>query len=396
MSATVDGDTTPSTPYGAARPVRRILRGPRPGALPGPAGAACAAVGLLDVAAGTLPRFRPGSPHASGDLLPGALAPGAAALSLGAGVLLLLIAHGLGRRKRRAWCAAVVLLPAGAVAQAGYRHWTAGALLSLALLGVLVRRRGEFAAAPGPRSRWRALAAFVSLGAGSIALGLVIVGVHPRTAEGSAGLTDRLEHVMYGLFGVEGPLSYAGGDAGTVAWTLGTLGLLTAATTGYLALRPAEPAARAAPGEKERLRALLRAHGGPDAPGHRPARSTTGVVFSPSGRAAVRYRAAAGVMLACGDPVGEKAAWPGAIERFMDEARALSRTPAVTGCSPAGAEVWARETGLDPWEGDGGGDGDGNDAAAGSPAGRVGRAGRGARGGSRRAGIRTEDPRLET
>ncbi|WP_435813426.1 phosphatidylglycerol lysyltransferase domain-containing protein, partial [Streptomyces zhihengii] len=128
----------------------------------------------------------------------------------------------------------------------------------------------------------------------------------------------------------------------------------------------------------------------------RPARSTTGVVFSPSGRAAVRYRAAAGVMLACGDPVGEKAAWPGAIERFMDEARALSRTPAVTGCSPAGAEVWARETGLDPWEGDGGGDGDGNDAAAGSPAGRVGRAGRGARGGSRRAGIRTEDPRLET
>lgn len=389
MSATVDGDTSPSAPGRAARPVRRIARALGPAARPGPAAAACTAVGLLDVAAGTLPRAHSGRPPAAGDLLPAALVPGAAALSLGAGVLLLLIARGLGRGKRRAWCAAVVLLPAGAVAQLGYRLAVPGALLSLALLWVLLRHRGAFAAPPGPRSRWRALAAFVSLGAGAIALGLVIVGVHPRTAAGSAGLTDRLEHVMYGLFGVEGPLAYAGGEAGTVAWTLGTLGLLTAATTGYLALRPADPGARRAPGEKERLRALLREHGGPGAAGRRPPRSTTGVVFSPSGRAAVRYRAAAGVMLACGDPVGEAAAWPGAIERFMDEARARSRAPAVTGCSPAGAEVWARETGLDPWEG-----------GAQAPAGRVGRAlrrlsGRPAGGGHRGAAIHTEDPRLE-
>ena len=49
------------------------------------------------------------------------------------------------------------------------------------------------------------------------------------------------------------------------------------------------------------------------------------MVFSPSGKAAVTYRVVSGVMLASGDPIGDVEAWPGAIERFMDEADA--RTP---------------------------------------------------------------------
>ncbi|GFN04874.1 hypothetical protein Smic_34300 [Streptomyces microflavus] len=51
-------------------------------------------------------------------------------------------------------------------------------------------------------------------------------------------------------------------------------------------------------------------------------------------------------MLAGGDPIGDVEAWPGAIERFMDEAKAHSWTPAVMGCSERGGEVWTRETGL--------------------------------------------------
>ncbi|NUS76150.1 MAG: DUF2156 domain-containing protein, partial [Streptomyces sp.] len=74
------------------------------------------------------------------------------------------------------------------------------------------------------------------------------------------------------------------------------------------------------------------------------------VVFSPSGKAAVTYRVVSGVMLASGDPIGDVEAWPGAIERFMDEARAHSWTPAVMGCSETGGEVWTRETGLDALE----------------------------------------------
>ena len=55
-------------------------------------------------------------------------------------------------------------------------------------------------------------------------------------------------------------------------------------------------------------------------------------------------------MLASGDPIGDVEAWPGAIERFMDEAKAHSWTPAVMGCSETGGEVWTRETGLDALE----------------------------------------------
>jgi lysyl-tRNA synthetase class 2 len=110
-------------------------------------------VGLLDIAAGVFPRFRHSRMHALAEVLPGALGPFAAALSLSAGVLLLLLAHGLKRGKRRAWRAAVALLPAGAVAQFAYRHSPAGAALSAALLWAVLRHRDQFAALPDPRSR---------------------------------------------------------------------------------------------------------------------------------------------------------------------------------------------------------------------------------------------------
>lgn len=106
MSVTLDGDKSGSVP----RAVRKLVRGPRPEAVPTLVGTACTFVGLIDVAAGVFPRFRHSRMHTLAEVLPGALGPFAAALSLSAGVLLLLLAHGLKRRKRRAWRAAVALL----------------------------------------------------------------------------------------------------------------------------------------------------------------------------------------------------------------------------------------------------------------------------------------------
>ncbi|MER7699936.1 MULTISPECIES: phosphatidylglycerol lysyltransferase domain-containing protein [unclassified Streptomyces] len=342
MSVTLDGDNSVSVP----QRVRRLLRGPRPASVPALVGSACTVVGLIDIAAGVFPRFRHSRMHALAEVLPGALGPFAAALSLSAGMLLLLLAHGLKRHKRRAWRAAVILLPAGAVAQFAYRHSIVGVLVSLTLCWLLVRHRDQFRALPDPRSRWRALANFVLLGAGSLGLGLIIVSVHPGRVVGDPSIADRLQHVLYGLFGVEGPVDYAGRTGWTVAYSLGALGLLTAVTTVYLALRPEHPAARLTEDDESRLRALLERHGGRDSLGHFALRRDKGVVFSPSGKAAVCYRVVSGVMLAGGDPIGDVEAWPGAIERFMDEARAHSWTPAVMGCSETGGQVWTRETGL--------------------------------------------------
>nr|WSU74413.1 phosphatidylglycerol lysyltransferase domain-containing protein [Streptomyces anulatus] len=342
MSVTLDGDNSVSVP----QRVRRLLHGPRPESVPALVGSACTVVGLIDVAAGVFPRFRHSRMHTLAEVLPGALGPFAAALSLSVGMLLLLLAHGLKRHKRRAWRAAVILLPAGAVAQFAYRHSIVGVLVSLTLCWLLVRHRDQFRALPDPRSRWRALANFILLGAGSLGLGLIIVSVHPGRVVGDPSIADRLQHVLYGLFGVEGPVDYAGRTSWTVAYSLGALGLLTAVTTIYLAFRPEHPAARLTEDDESRLRALLEQHGGRDSLGHFALRRDKGVVFSPSGKAAVCYRVVSGVMLAGGDPIGDVEAWPGAIERFMDEAQAHSWTPAVMGCSETGGQVWTRETGL--------------------------------------------------
>lgn len=328
----------------------RWLRGPRPDAVPGIVGTAGVIVGLLNLAAGVFPRFRHSRVHAVAEVLPGAVSPLAAAASIVVGILLLLLAHGLKRRKRRAWVAAVALLPVGIAAQLVYRHSVFGAVLSLVLLVFLVWHRSEFAALPDPRSRWKAVANFVILGGASFAIGMVIVSSHPHKIVGSPSFTERAEHVLWGLFGFEGPIGYTNHVDYTVGYSLGALGLLTVATTAYLAFRPEHPAARLTDDDEQRLRELLAKHGARDSLGYFALRRDKGAVFSPSGKAAVCYRVISGVMLASGDPIGDVEAWPGAIERFMEEARAHSWTPAVTGCSETGGQVWTRETGMDALE----------------------------------------------
>ncbi|SDK42660.1 phosphatidylglycerol lysyltransferase domain-containing protein [Streptomyces indicus] len=331
--------------------MRRLARGPRSEKVPALVATACTLIGLLDIAAGVFPRFRHSRLHAlAADLLPGALGPYAAALAICAGVLLLLLAHGLRRRKRRAWRAAVVLLPVGALAQFTYRHSLAGLVLPLLLLALLLGHRSEFTALPDPRSRWKALTNFLLMSAFSLGLGTVIVSTHPAHVVGDPSVTDLLTHVVYGLFGAEGPVDYHGRTSWLVSTSLGALGLLTALTTIYLALRPEHPVARLTAEDEDRLRALLARHGARDSLGQFALRRDKAVVFSPSGKAAVTYRVVSGVMLASGDPIGDVEAWPGAIERFLAEAEAHSWTPAVMGCSQTGGEVWTRESGLDALE----------------------------------------------
>ncbi|MFE7116426.1 phosphatidylglycerol lysyltransferase domain-containing protein [Streptomyces sp. NPDC057654] len=352
MSVRVDGKKSSEVPSEPQRlsGLKRLVRGPSPERVPTVVGTIAALIGLLDVAAGVFPRFRHSRMHALAEVLPGAVNQLAAAASIVVGVVLLMLAHGLKRSKRRVWIAAVVLLPIGAAAQMIYRHSVSGAVLSLLLFAYLVRHRGSFEALPDPRSRWKALANFVIVGGVSVVLGFVIVGSHPHQVVGDPSLTAQLEHVLWGLCGFEGPVQYHGGVDYTVGYSLGALGLLTAATTAYLAFRPERPTAHLTEEDEDRLRELLAKHGARDSLGHFALRRDKSVVFSPSGKAAVSYRVVSGVMLASGDPIGDVEAWPGAIEQFMEQARRHSWTPAVAGCSETGGEVWTRETGLDALE----------------------------------------------
>ncbi|RGD60870.1 DUF2156 domain-containing protein [Kitasatospora xanthocidica] len=319
--------------------------------LPGAVGYACLLIGLVDIASAVFPRLRHTKVHTFAGQLPGGTTSLAAVGALMVGILLVPLAHALRRRKRRAWRAVCVLLPVSAGLHIVRWHQIGPAVVSLVVLAVMLVHQREFYAKADPRTRWRAVVNLVVMGVLSVLLGLLIVSTRTKYEIGHPGLTERLQHVGYGLFGFEGPIRYNNVRmSDLVAYLLGGLGLLTAFTTAYLALRPGKPKPELTAEDEEKVRELLKRHGERDSLGYFALRRDKSVLFSPTGKAAISYRVVSGVMLASGDPVGDVEAWPGAIKVFMAEAREHAWVPAVMGCSEVGGEVWTREAGLDALE----------------------------------------------
>ncbi|MBD0676603.1 phosphatidylglycerol lysyltransferase domain-containing protein [Streptomyces sp. CBMA156] len=319
--------------------------------LPGAVGYVCLLIGLVDIAGAVFPKLRHTTMHNFAGQLPGGTTSLAAVGTLMVGILLVPLAHALRRRKRRAWRAVCVLLPVSVGLHLVRWHQIGPAVVSLVVLVVMLVHQREFYAKADPRTRWRAVVNLVVMGLLSVLLGLLIVSTRTKYEIGHPGLTERLQHVGYGLFGFEGPVRYNNERmSDLVAYLLGGLGLLTAFTTAYLALRPGRPKPELTAEDEEKVRGLLARHGERDSLGYFALRRDKSVLFSPTGKAAISYRVVSGVMLASGDPVGDVEAWPGAIKVFMAEAREHAWVPAVMGCSEVGGEVWTREAGLDALE----------------------------------------------
>jgi lysyl-tRNA synthetase class 2 len=184
----------------------------------------------------------------------------------------------------------------------------------------------------------------------SIVLGVAVVSAHDDIV-GNPSVPERLTTVFNGFVGLTGPVHYSEDiTADLVLFSLIALALVTAFTSAYLFLRPERPAAKLAPDDEERMRALIAEHGARDSLAYFALRRDKSVIYSGSGKAAVAYRVVNGVMLASGDPIGDVEAWPGAIRRFVAEARRHAWMPAVMGCSEQGGTVWTRETGLSALE----------------------------------------------
>ncbi|MGD6740611.1 phosphatidylglycerol lysyltransferase domain-containing protein [Streptomyces sp. BH106] len=309
------------------------------------AGHTCLLIGLIDVASAVSTQVRASRIERIAPYVPGLTEGVARAAALVAGILLVLLARGLRRGKRRAWEAAVALLAMSALVQGLRHHAFVGAAVSALLCAALVLLRHEFHALSDPRGRTRALGNLLLLGTISVGLGLLIVGVHADHEAGRGiSFVDRLRQVVYGLVGMAGPLTYDSDRIGdVVSASLLGLGLLTASTTVYLALRPVRLAQADGDG---RVRALLAQEGRRDSLGYFALRSDKAVMFSATGKAAVAYRVVSGVALAGGDPLGDPEAWPGAIKEFLDRCARHAWTPAVMGCSELGAQIWAREGDL--------------------------------------------------
>ncbi len=316
-----------------------------------PAGAALltALIGLSDIIA----IFKPDWTHRLNKisyLFPGTLVAGIRTADVIIGLMLLMLAHGLRRRKRRAFQAVVALL----AFDIGIHFYHSPfhteriptAIISLVLLVALLYFRKEFYAEGDPRTRWRAGWVFGGLVVADVAIGLLYI-IFARGLQADYSFGQRVQEVVYGLVGVSGPVQWVPEARGDLFGILtSALGFFTLIVTVYLFLRPAEPRARLGLADAARVRELLDKHGDRDSLGYFALRDDKSVIWSPTGKACVCYRVVSGVMLASGDPIGDPEAWPGVIGPFLDEAARHAWAPAVMGCSELGAEVWCREGDL--------------------------------------------------
>src|SRR5262252_8205689 len=306
----------------------------------------CLLIGLADVISVAIPslhlHYRL---HRITPFVPGVMTNVTSTATVIIGLLLLMLSHGLRRRKRRAWEATTVLLAFSAVIHLlhGYRIQGAAAV---AVLVVLLFFRNEFYAVGDPRTRWRAAWVFAGLVIADVAIGLTYMLLARHLAM-DYSLWQRTVHVVYGLVGVSGPVRFVPDARADLFNTLtSALGVFTLVVTAYLFLRPAKPVDRASEADAGRIRDLLGRYGDRDSLGYFALRSDKNVIWSRTGKSCIGYRVLSGVMLASGDPIGDPEAWPGAIGAFLDHAARHAWVPAVMGSSEHGAEVWCREGGL--------------------------------------------------
>ena len=324
------------------------------------AGILALVIGLGYIIEGLLPGLYHRRLRGLSDLAPGTLVSLTRTTDVIIGLMLLMLSHGLRRRKRRAWAAAMALLAFGLIIHAGLQillhHLQPDVplpqlhplpvLFSALLLIALFFYRRQFYAVGDRRSRWRALTVLCGLVFADVVIGLTYLTVIPGLA-GSYTFPQRLQSVIANLVGFSGPVRFKGETAvDHFGFLTGGLGLFTLVAALFMFLRPAEPQSRLRPADADRIRQLLDRYGDQDSLGYFTLREDKSIIWSPTGKSCIGYRVLSGVMLASGDPIGDAEAWPGAIHTFLDEASRHAWVPAVIGCGELGAEVWCREGGL--------------------------------------------------
>jgi len=307
----------------------------------------CFWIGLADVVNSAIPKLQlEHRLHRMAPFVPGVLTNVTATADVIIGLLLLMLSHGLRRRKRRAWQAVSVLLLFSVVIHVVHAPYLVPGVASAIVLAMLLFFRDEFYAVGDTGTRWWAARVFAGLVAADLAIGLTYLLLVRGLAK-DYSLWQRTVHVAYGLVGVSGPVQFVPESRSDLFNLLtSSLGAFTLVMTVYLFLRPAHPKCRLGPRDAAEIRGLLGKHGHRDSLGYFALRDDKSVIWSPTRKSCVGYRVVSGVMLASGDPLGDPEAWPGAINAFLDEAARHAWVPAVMGCSELGAEIWCRESGM--------------------------------------------------
>ena len=259
------------------------------------------------------------------------------------GVALVLLAAGLRRRKRNAWLTSTLVSVVLVISHAVHPRGLFGLLAAVALLAALLATRARFTGRPDPSGRGYAVGTGLLLLLLGFVVNLAVLLLSGRGQLGAPSLWERAQQSGLALIGVSGPVRFRVDLLDDVVAGVGLgFGLSALAAVLYFVLRTQEPPGSLTPAEESGVRALLDGRTDTDSLGYFALRGDKSAVFSPTGKAAVTYRPIAGVALSSGDPVGDPEAWPGAAEVFLERCATNGWSPAVLGCSEAGARMWSR------------------------------------------------------
>src|SRR5580700_778963 len=121
-------------------------------------------IGLADVVSAVIPRLQlEHRLHRITPYVPGVLTNVTATADAIIGLLLLMLSHGLRRRKRRAWQAVSVLLLFSVIIHVVHAPYIVPGVVSAIVLAMLLFFRDEFYAVGDSGTRWRAGRVFVGL-----------------------------------------------------------------------------------------------------------------------------------------------------------------------------------------------------------------------------------------
>ena len=305
-------------------------------------------VGLFDILANVSRKFR--TPvHKLNNVFPVFLNGSALATAIFTGLILMILARGLSRRKRRAWVLALAILAVNLATEIfRTNHHPVQILLSILGIVALVVFRNSFYAKSDPSTRLQPLIGFgVALLVFFIASLLLLRFRNHDEIIGNPSIKNIFLFIIEGLVGVAGPVKFTSERASdAIAFTLGTFGVFTLIVPLWLYFRSVKPIPKMSDDDMNVVRKLIKHDLEQDSLGYFATRRDKSVIWAANRKAGIAYRVQGGVMLASGDPFGEYSLWPEAIAEFLKVAQEHAWTPAVMGCSDRGGQVWVEHAGM--------------------------------------------------
>ena len=305
-------------------------------------------LGVLNVVANIFRRFQPVA-HRVDKVIPGLVNSTAFSTALFTSLVLILVASGLRRRKRRAWTIAVIVLAFNLLSDFFRYHYHPLQIIPNAvLLVILLIVRKEFYAISDPATKFQPLYAFAILLSFTIISAIMMLYFrHGHDIVGNPSFKNIFLTVIEGMVGISGPIEFVNQRASdAVEFSLAALGIFTIVLPLFLYFRRVKPLPKMSDEDIEIVRKLIRHDVDQDSLGYFATRRDKSVIWAPNKKAGIAYRVEAGVMLASGDPFGEYSLWPAAIDAFLEEAKLHAWTPAVMGASDRGGEVWVEHAGM--------------------------------------------------